>query len=254
MIRIMISGCNGKMGQAVTAICAAKDDIQVVAGVDISPEKHSTYPVYKDPMEFPGQVDCMIDFSNPIALPALLNYCKKAGCAAVLATTGYTDAQLQEIAEASKTVRIFRSANMSLGINVLLQIVRQAARILGDTCDIEIVEKHHNRKLDAPSGTALMIADAVSSVLPGPSEYIYERHSVQKKRGASEIGISSVRGGSIVGEHDILFAGNDEVLEITHTAYSREIFANGAVKAALYLTSQTTPGLYSMEDLVSEVV
>lgn len=254
MTRIMISGCNGKMGQVVTAMCAQRDGIEIAAGVDVHAEKKNGYPVYADPMEFPGQVDCVIDFSNPAALSALLAYCKKTGSAIVLATTGYSEEQLAEIQAASKELRIFRSANMSLGINVLLALVRQAAKVLGDTCDIEIVEKHHNRKLDAPSGTAVMIADAAAASLPQAPEYVYERHSVRKPRGRQEIGISSVRGGTIVGEHEILFAGTDEVLEIKHTAYSREIFANGALKAAQFLADCEKPGLYNMEDLVSEVV
>ncbi len=254
MTRIMISGCNGKMGQVVTAMCAQRDGIEIAAGVDVHAEKKNGYPVYADPMEFPGQVDCVIDFSNPAALSALLAYCKKTGSAIVLATTGYSEEQLAEIQAASKELRIFRSANMSLGINVLLALVRQAAKVLGDTCDIEIVEKHHSRKLDAPSGTAVMIADAAAASLPQAPEYVYERHSVRKPRGRQEIGISSVRGGTVVGEHEILFAGTDEVLEIKHTAYSREIFANGALKAAQFLADCEKPGLYNMEDLVSEVV
>ncbi len=254
MVKVMLSGCNGKMGQVVTAICAERSGIQVVAGIDVNGEKRSDYPVYRNPMEFSGQVDCIIDFSNPAALSSLLSYCKKSGCAVVLATTGYRDEQLQEIEAASREIRIFRSANMSLGINVLLSLVRQAAKVLGDTCDIEIVEKHHNRKLDAPSGTAIMLADAAASSLPQKPEYVYERHSARQKRGNAEIGISSVRGGTIVGEHEILFAGTDEVLEIKHTAYSREIFANGAVKAAEFLAGRTQPGLYHMEHLVSEVI
>lgn len=254
MIRVMISGCNGKMGQVVTAMCAANENIQVVAGVDVYAVQKNDYPVYADPMEFPGEADCIIDFSNPAALTPLLSYCKKTGCAVVLATTGYSEAQIHEIEEAAKEIRVFRSANMSLGINVLLSLVRQAAKILGKTCDIEIVEKHHNRKLDAPSGTAIMIADAASSALEEKPEYVYERHSVRQKRGKNEIGISSVRGGTIVGEHEIIFAGTDEVLEIKHSAYSREIFANGAVQAAQFLAGRTEPGLYNMEHLVSEVI
>ena len=254
MIRVMISGCNGKMGQVVTAMCAANENIQVVAGVDVYAVQKNDYPVYADPMEFPGEADCIIDFSNPAALTPLLSYCKKTGCAVVLATTGYSEAQIHEIEEAAKEIRVFRSANMSLGINVLLSLVRQAAKILGGTCDIEIVEKHHNRKLDAPSGTAIMIADAASSALEEKPEYVYERHSVRQKRGKNEIGISSVRGGTIVGEHEIIFAGTDEVLEIKHSAYSREIFANGAVQAAQFLAGRTEPGLYNMEHLVSEVI
>ena len=254
MIRVIISGCNGKMGQVVTAMCAARDNIQIVAGIDVYAVQKNDYPVYADPMEFPGKADCIIDFSNPAALSSLLAYCRKTGCAIVLATTGYSDDQLREIEAAAKEIRVFRSANMSLGINVLLSLVRQATKILGGTCDIEIVEKHHNRKLDAPSGTAIMIADAAASALEQAPEYVYERHSVRQKRGQNEIGISSVRGGTIVGEHEVLFAGTDEVLEIKHSAYSREIFANGAVQAAQFLAGRTAPGLYNMEHLVSEVI
>jgi 4-hydroxy-tetrahydrodipicolinate reductase len=254
MTKVIISGCNGKMGQVVTGLCSADAEIQIVAGFDVNPEKRNDYPVYADPMEFPGKADCIIDFSHPNALTSLLSYCKKSGCGIVLATTGYSEAQLEEIQAASKEVRIFKSANMSLGINVLLTLVKQAAKVLGSTSDIEIVEKHHNRKLDAPSGTALMIADAAASALSYEPDYTFERHSVRQKRGKTEIGISSVRGGTIVGEHEILFAGIDEVLEIKHTAYSREIFATGAVKAAAFIGSLSEPGLYNMENLVSEVL
>lgn len=254
MVRVMISGCNGKMGGVVAAMCAENPNIQVVAGVDVHAAGSGSFPVYADPMECTAHVDCVIDFSNPAALPGLLRYCKQTGAAVVLATTGYSEQQLEEIEDAAKEIRIFKSANMSLGINVLVSLVKQAARILGGSCDIEIVEKHHNRKLDAPSGTAIMIADAAASELEQKPEYVYDRHSRRQKRGKHEIGISSVRGGTIVGEHEILFAGTDELLEIKHTAYSREIFANGAVRAAEFLAAQTVPGLYNMEALVSEVI
>jgi 4-hydroxy-tetrahydrodipicolinate reductase len=161
---------------------------------------------------------------------------------------------VEEIQAAAKEIRVFKSANMSLGVNVLLSLVQQAAKVLGDSCDIEIVEKHHNRKLDAPSGTAIMIADAASSALAEQPEYVYERHSRRQPREKREIGISAVRGGTIVGEHEVIFAGTDEVLEIKHTAYSREIFANGAVRAAAFLASRREPGLYNMEHLVAEVL
>lgn len=254
MTKVMISGCNGKMGQVVTGMCAAAEDITVVAGVDMNPVQLNDYPVYADPMEFTGEVDCIIDFSHPSALTGLLGACKHFGCGVVLATTGHSPEQLEEIKEAAKEIRVFKSANMSLGINVLTALVKQAAAILGSNYDIEIVEKHHNRKLDAPSGTALMIADAAASALDYEPEYVYERHSRRQKRGKTEIGISAVRGGTIVGEHEIIFAGTDEVLEIRHAAYSREIFANGAVRAAAYLASVKEPGIYNMENLVSEVI
>ena len=254
MTKVMISGCNGKMGQVVTALCQQNPDIEIVAGIDLNTVRQNDYPVFSDPMEFTGDVDCVIDFSNPAALTSLLAFCRKSGAGIVLATTGYSAQQLQEIQDAASSVRIFKSANMSMGINVLLELVKQAARVLGSNYDIEIVEKHHHRKLDAPSGTAIMIADAAASVLPDEMEYVYDRHSVRQKRGANEIGISAVRGGTIVGEHEVLFAGTDEVLEIRHTAYSREIFAVGAVRAAGFLKSRTEPGLYNMQDLVAELV
>jgi len=254
MTKVLISGCNGKMGQVVTGLCQENPDIEIVAGVDLNPIRQNDYPVYTDPMEFSGEVDCVIDFSNPAALPSLLAFCEKTGAGIVLATTGYSEEQLKKIQDAASSIRIFKSANMSMGINVLLELVKQAARVLGRSSDIEIVERHHHRKLDAPSGTAIMIADAAASVLPDEMEYVYDRHSVRQKRGANEIGISAVRGGTIVGEHEVIFAGTDEVLEIRHTAYSREIFAVGAVRAAGFLKSRNQPGLYNMQDLVSEII
>lgn len=254
MINVIISGCNGKMGQVVAGLCRADDDITIVAGFDANPAEPGDFPVFADPMEFTGRADCVIDFSHPSALSGILNFCRQRNCGAVLATTGYSPEQIEEIGVAATSLRLFRSANMSLGINVLLALVRQAAKILGDSADIEIVEKHHNRKLDAPSGTALMIADAAAEALPYVPEYVYERQSRRQKRDSREIGISAVRGGTIVGEHEVIFAGTDEVLEIKHSAYSREIFAVGAVKAAKYLASLTAPGLYNMENLVSEVI
>lgn len=254
MINVIISGCNGKMGHVVAQLCQQDENISVAAGFDVTPSDALGFPVFTDPMAFSGPVDCVIDFSHPSALPGLLGFCKKSRCGLVLATTGYSAAQEEEVRRASEEIRIFRSANMSLGINVLLALVRQAARVLGDGFDLEIVEKHHNRKLDAPSGTALMIAEAASSALPCEPEYVYDRHERRAPRGKREIGISAVRGGTIVGEHEVIFAGTDEVLEIKHTAYSREVFAAGAVKAAKYLSSLAAPGLYNMEHLVSEVI
>ena len=254
MMNVLISGCNGKMGQVITSICDDNPNIQIVAGTDIHAVQKNNYPVFSDPMEFTGYADCVIDFSNPTALPSLLRYCKRNGTAIVLATTGYSETQIHDIEEAAKEIRIFRSANMSLGINILLSLVKQAAKVIGNSWDIEIIEKHHNRKLDAPSGTAIMIADAVASELCERPDYIYDRHCMKRKRQQNEIGISSIRGGTIVGEHDILFAGIDEVLEIKHTAYSREIFAVGAIRAAEYISSLSKPGLYNMESLVSEVI
>jgi len=252
-MKLILSGCNGRMGRVITAMCASRDDMQIVAGIDAYTEKLSDYPVYRDIHEFNGEADCVIDFSNPAALESLLTYCTEHKTPVVLATTGYSAEQLKAVDEAAKDIPVFRSANMSLGVNVLLQLVKTAASILDESYNIEIVEHHHNQKLDAPSGTALMIADAAASAREN-SKYVYERHSVRQKRDVSEIGISSVRGGTIVGIHETYFAGHDEILEIKHTAMSREIFASGAIKAAAYLGKLTEPGLYSMADLVNEMI
>ena len=247
--KIIISGCNGRMGRVVESICEADPDVNVVAGFDISLESRA-FPVFVSPTNFTGEADAVIDFSSPAALDGLLAFALERKVPLVLATTGYSDEQLARIDEASRSIPIFRSANMSLGINVLLELVKKAAAVLGDSYDIEIVEKHHNRKVDAPSGTALMIADAAASALNFKPEYVYERHSVRQSRDKKEIGISAVRGGTIVGIHEIMFAGRDEIIEIKHTAMSREIFANGAVRAAKFLAGVNKPGMYDMSMLV----
>lgn len=250
MIKIIISGCNGHMGRVVAEICAADPQVNVVAGFDVLGSSDRDFPVYTTPDQFTGEADAVIDFSHPSALTPLLSFCKNRGVAAVLATTGYSPEQLAEIDEAAKSVPIFRSANMSLGINVVVELIKKAAAIL-DGYDIEIVERHHNRKVDAPSGTALMLADAAASALPYEPDYVYERHSVRHPRDKREIGISAVRGGTIVGDHEVIFAGRDEVIELHHHAASREIFASGAVKAAKFISGKAS-GLYSMADLVAE--
>lgn len=249
MIKIIISGCNGHMGRVVAEICAADPQVSVVAGFDVLGPSDRDFPVYTSPDQFTGEADAVIDFSHSSALTPLLTFCKSRGVAAVLATTGYSPEQLNEIDEAAKIVPIFRSANMSLGINVVIDLIKKAAAVL-EGYDIEIVERHHNRKVDAPSGTALMLADAAASALPYEPEYVYERNSVRHPRDKKEIGISAVRGGTIVGDHEVIFAGRDEVIELHHHAASREIFANGAVKAAKFLCGKV-PGLYSMADLVA---
>ncbi len=252
MKHLIISGCCGHMGRVVTEICAQDPMLQVVAGFDLHADKISDFPVYAHPMEYTGTCDCVIDFSSPAALTDLLAFCQDRHCGVVLATTGYSDAQLAEIERASRTIPVFRSANMSLGINVMIELVRRAAQLLGGF-DIEIVEKHHNRKVDAPSGTALMLADAAADAVGYDANYIYERQSVRRPRDPHEIGISSVRGGTIVGEHTVIFAGRDEVIELRHSAGSREIFANGAVRAASFLAGKA-PGMYDMSDLIAEEI
>lgn len=253
MLKIALSGCNGRMGRVITDICSKKNELKIVAGFDITGEKLSDFPVYTDPMEFTGACDVIIDFSNVSVTESLLQYCLKTKTPVVICTTGHSESQLAAIAEASKQIPVFRSGNMSIGINLLLELLQKCARVLGDGYDVEIIEKHHNQKLDAPSGTALMLADAVNSGLPYDAEYVYDRHERREKRPAHEIGISAVRGGTIVGEHSVLFCGRDEVIELTHIAHSREVFAVGAVNAAVFLAGCQEPGMYNMQNVVASM-
>lgn len=254
MIKILLSGCNGRMGRAICDICSKSEDLKIVAGLDINTVQLSDFPVYDDITKVKEDADVAIDFSNPQVLKSLLCYCMDKKLPVVISTTGHSETQIAEITAASKQIPIFRSGNMSLGINVLLMLVERAASILGDTFDVEVIEKHHNQKVDAPSGTALMIADRLKESLPYDAEYVYDRHNVRQKRDRKEIGLHSVRGGTIVGEHEVIFAGRDEVVEIKHTAQSREVFAAGAVKAGAFLAECTEPGLYNMDDLVRKFV
>ncbi|MEG1633102.1 MAG: 4-hydroxy-tetrahydrodipicolinate reductase [Oscillospiraceae bacterium] len=254
MPKIIVSGCNGHMGQAVVNICSGRDDMEVVAGFNRTPVKKNDFPVYADPMEYAGAADVIVDFSNPANLDGLLAYAVRRKIPLVLCTTGYSPEQLEQIKKTSEKAPVFRSGNMSLGINLLMNLVRRASAVLGGSFDVEIVERHHNRKVDAPSGTALMLADAAAEALPYSANYVYDRQSVRHKREKSEIGISSVRGGTIVGEHEVIFAGQDEVLELKHTAQSRDVFANGAVTAAAFMAHIKTPGCYTMEDVLAEVM
>lgn len=251
MQRIIISGCCGHMGRVVADICANDPEAEAVAGIDLLAQPMEGFPVFSTPAACTVEADAVIDFSHPAALGPLLDFCLEKKLPVVLATTGYSEEQLERINEAAKSIPVFRSANMSLGINVLLDLVKRAAALLGEDFDVEIEERHHRRKLDAPSGTALMLADAAASALPYEAEYVYDRHSVRKPRDRAEIGISSLRGGTIVGEHTVVFAGRDEVIELTHHAASREVFAAGAVKAAKFLAGASTPGLYDMSHLIN---
>lgn len=250
MLKMILSGCNGRMGHVISGIVAQDADIEIAAGFDINAVKESAFPVYADPMEFRGQADVIVDFSNPVALDGLLNYAISKKIPIVLCTTGYDDRQLDLIRDASAKIPVFKSGNMSIGINLVADLIRRACDFLGDGFDVEIVERHHRKKVDAPSGTALMLADAAKATLPYDADYVYERQSVRQPRGNHEIGISAVRGGTIVGEHEVIFAGLDEVIEIKHTAYSRDVFAAGAVKAAKYMAHVTKPGIYDMQDLL----
>jgi 4-hydroxy-tetrahydrodipicolinate reductase len=250
MLKMVISGCNGYMGRTVARIAAGDPEIEVVAGFDINAVKLDSFPVYADPMEFGGAADVAVDFSNPSALDSLLRYCTGKKLPLVLCTTGYDEKQLDLIREASNKTPIFRTGNLSIGINLVIDLIKRASSFLGEGFDVEIVERHHRRKIDAPSGTALMLADAARDALPYEAEYVYERQSVRQPRGNHEIGISAVRGGTIVGEHEVIFAGLDEVIEIKHTAYSRDVFAAGAVKAAKFISGIKKPGMYNMQDLL----
>jgi len=249
MINIALFGCNGKMGQVISNLLANDEEAKISFGFDINTERKNSYPVYDDISKITEKADVVIDFSHPALLSSLIEYCKKSKTGAVIATTGLSGEQIEDINKLSDEVPVFRSANMSLGINLLISLVKKAAVILEDKFDIEIIEKHHNQKIDAPSGTALMIADEISSVIKNEAEYVYDRHSVRKKRSKNEIGMHAIRGGTIVGEHDVIFAGNDEIIEINHKAMSKEIFAVGSIKAAKYIAGKKN-GMYSMNELI----
>ena len=253
MIRIIMNGCNGKMGQVISRMADEDDDAVIVCGVDPVTEQKNGYPVVGSIGEFDGEADVVIDFSHPSSLTSVLSYCKKTNTPVILATTGYSAEQKDEFTAAAADIPIFFSANMSLGINLLISLARQAAKLLECSYDIEIVERHHNRKIDAPSGTALAIADAIDQSLSYPAEYVFDRHSVRRRRKGTEIGISSVRGGTIVGDHEIIFAGNDEVIELSHHAASKELFATGAIKAAKFMVGKPA-GLYDMDMLIEQML
>lgn len=254
MIKILLSGCNGRMGKAISEMCLKNPDTTIAAGFDLYTECKFDYPVYDGFASINEDIDVAIDFSNPKALPSLLEYCVDKNIPAVLCTTGYSDDDYKIIDKASELIPVFRSGNMSLGINVLMMLARRATQILGDSFDIEIIERHHNQKLDAPSGTAIMLAEAVESALEYQAERVYDRHNVRAKRAYNEIGMHSVRGGTIVGEHEVIFAGENETIELSHSAQSREVFAAGAVKAAIYLASCERAGKYNMDDLINSCV
>ena len=236
-MNILINGASGKMGGEVAKAIEGQADCKVVCGVDCVDNKTTKFPIYTNINDIKEKVDVIIDFSIPVATFEILKYAKKTKTPIVIATTGFTQEQLEEIEKASKEIPIFRSANMSLDINLMANIISQIAKILTDA-DIEIVETHHNRKIDSPSGTAILLADAINDVLENKKTYNFERMQKREPRSKNEIGFSSIRGGNIVGEHSVKFFGENETLEITHTAYSRQVFAEGAIKAAKYLVNQ----------------
>ena len=249
MTRIILSGCCGKMGGVIQNIVANRDDATIVAGVDKYNNNMTEFPVYENISDVNAEADVVIDFSNPSLLDSLLEYGKTTKTALVIATTGYDDCQKKKIADASKDCPVFFTYNYSLGINLLATLAKKAAALLGDEFDIEIVEQHHNQKIDAPSGTALMLADAINEELDNRMKYEYDRHSKREKRTKNEIGMHSIRGGTIVGEHEIIFAGRDEIITLSHSARSKEVFAVGAVNAAVFMAGKEA-GMYDMAELV----
>ena len=240
MIKVMMHGCNGAMGQVISGIIEESESAVMAAGIDFKDDGHNPYPVFKNLEDCNVDVDVIIDFSSSKATDRLLSYVAEKQIPLVLCTTGLSEEQLKKVEETSKKTAILRSANMSLGVNVLLKLVNTAAKVLADAdFDIDIVEKHHKLKVDAPSGTALALADAVNEALHNEYEYVYDRSQRRIRRPKKEIGISAVRGGTIVGQHDVIFAGQDEVIEFHHTAYSKAIFGKGAVSAAIYLAGRS---------------
>lgn len=243
-------GCNGKMGRMITELVKNDDSAVIAAGVDTYTGIANDYPVYESIDQCDTDVDVVIDFSNAGAVDALLDYCAEKKIPVVLCTTGLSEEQLEKVRETSEKTAVLKSANMSMGINLLLKLLKDAAKVLGNAgYDIELVERHHNQKLDAPSGTALALADSINEALNGEYHYVYDRSQVRQKRDAKEIGISAVRGGTIVGDHEVIFAGTDEVIEFRHSAYSRNVFAKGAVEAAKFLAGKET-GMYDMGDVI----
>ncbi len=251
MTKILLSGCFGRMGGAVISAARENNRIEIISGVDIS-SGESSFPVYKSIFENIEKPDVIIDFSHHTSLPAIMEYAVKNNIPAVIATTGHTDEELEIMREAAKTIPVFFSRNMSIGVNLLIALSRKASEFLGYDYDVEIIEKHHRNKLDAPSGTALMIADAISETRDSTS-YVYDRHERRMVRPSDEIGIHAVRGGSIIGEHEVIFAGKDEVITISHSAASRSLFAAGAIRAAEFIVGKDA-GMYSMDNLLEDVI
>ncbi len=251
MLKVVISGCNGAMGRVLTEVISSIEDVSIVAGIDKQINTYENeYPVYESPLLLKEECDIIIDFSNPSNLNELLQYGVINNVGLVIATTGFNEEEENKIKEASSSTRIFKSSNMSLGINVLINLVKQATNILGETFDIEIIEKHHNKKVDAPSGTAKMIANAINDELNNAMEFNYGREGNDSKRKDNEIGIHAIRGGTIPGEHTVVFAGLDEVIDIKHLALSKKVFAKGAVESAKYIADKEN-GLYTMDDLIN---
>lgn len=250
MIRAIMHGCNGHMGQVISGLVKGDDRITITAGVDAYTGRQNEYPVFESIEACDAEADVVIDFSNAAAVDRLLDYCVEKQLPVVLCTTGLSQEQLDRVSKASEKIAVLKSANMSLGINLLMKLLKEATKVLAPAgFDMEIVEKHHNQKLDAPSGTALALADAMNSAMKDAYGYKYDRSTERKKRDTHEIGISAVRGGTIVGEHEVLYAGADEVIEFKHTAYSKAVFGKGAIESAKFLAGKPA-GMYDMSDVI----
>lgn len=251
MVRVIMHGCNGHMGQVISGLIEKEENMQIVAGIDMADNRTNPYPVFTDIGACDTEADVMIDFSSFKAADGVLAYCEEKKLPLVLCTTGLTPEQIAHVKDASSRVAILRSANMSLGVNMLLRLLQDAAKVLATAgFDMEIVEKHHKLKCDAPSGTALALADALNEAMDNQYHYVYDRSQVHQPRDDKEIGISAVRGGTIVGDHDVIFAGPDEVVTFSHRAYSKAVFGKGAVEAAKFLAGRA-PGLYDMQDVIN---
>ncbi len=255
MINILMNGCNGKMGQVITRLSKEHPDMQIVAGVDKNPELHANpYPVFESLQSVQDiRVDVVLDFSHPSTLPSLIAFCLEREAALVVGTTGLSEADYGQMRQASERMAVFTSANMSYGVAVFMDLAVKAAAALAETFDIEMLEKHHNEKKDAPSGTALMVANAINEQLNHSMQYVFDRSEVTEKRKKNEIGISSIRGGTIPGEHTVYYAGKDEIIEIRHSALSRDIFGRGALRAARYIVTKEK-GFYNMKSMLKELI
>ncbi len=251
MIKLLLCGCNGYMGRVITSCVDARDKFEIVAGVDLKDEMNSTYPVFTSANDFHGDVDVIIDFSHPSALSSTLDFALNNNKPVIIATTGFSKEQIDEIHLASQKIPVFFPANMSIGVNLMTELVKKATALLCEDFDIEVIEAHHNQKIDAPSGTANMLISSIQEACNEPKTLEFDRHSKRKKRDKCEIGVHSIRGGTIVGEHTVMYSGRDEIFTISHSARSKEVFAVGALNAADFMVDKPA-GLYSMKDVISD--
>jgi len=253
MVNIFLNGCCGRMGHTIAKMCQHNDEYRVVAGCDVTTCDDFSFPVYNNPQDCAEDFDVIIDFSNAKAVPTILNYALSKNKPFICCTTALSDDTVADLLKASETIPVFKSANMSVGINLMLELVKKCTKTLYPEYDIEIVEAHHNRKLDAPSGTAMMIANAISQEIPEEVDYVYDRQSRNEARKKTEIGISSIRGGNIVGDHSAMFINDEEIITVSHRAMTRDVFAKGALTAAGFMCGKKA-GYYNMSDVIAEAI